>query len=137
MTNTEDKPLEFMMLGDLMGIYSGAQVGFIPAHLKPRLTFRSFRGYQYTSRNDTERIRRSEIDVYFDGTVIGRVLLYYCGGSVVCSTYAIEGMDRWNAEQLSRQGYNPFEETESDENCFHPTFNTLSELLLHHLARDI
>ena len=119
---------DVFMIGDLMKRYDGVLIGFVPSHLKPRLTFE--KTYE-ASPTDCEP-RHITIGVYFDGKYIGGINLKQTTQDCFCSTWANDPMERWNAEQFSADDIKyPFK---CGNEMYHPSFNNLSELLLYNFS---
>lgn len=130
---TEHETDDVFMIGDLQKKFSGVNIGFIPIHLKPRLSFEvtmRTSGFTFYDRDS----KLTTIGVYLDGKFIGGICIEITWG-VTCRTWAEKGMQLWNAEKFSDECIQfPFK---CGEELYHPTFHTLSDLLLYHLSEGV
>ena len=129
--HTEHETDDVFILGHMDMRYRGVDIGFIPEHLIPRLTFEvTMRTSGFTFYYQVSSL--TMIGAYLDGKFIGGIHLertFY----TTCRTWCNDPMERWNAHKLSAKDIESVFK-DNNQKC-HPTFYTLSEMLLYHLSK--
>ena len=128
-----NETIEYFRIGVLEEKYERIPLGFIPEHLRLRLTFK----LAYVGNGNIAKTKNlSTISIYLDDIHIGGFLIDYKieYDLTIYRAFSTNGMpQRSQAENISSEKVGiPFK---CQDGHYHPTFYNLSELLLYHFTK--